>query len=64
VGTVVDVNATEELLTPPQAGRALGLDTYDVLLLMDTGDLPRVKGDDGLFYVPLLAVRAYAEGHH
>ena len=36
---------------------------YDVLLLMDAGDLPRVKGDDGLFYVPLLAVRAYAEGH-
>ncbi|MCU1461925.1 MAG: hypothetical protein JWO37_2000 [Acidimicrobiales bacterium] len=59
----MDVNATEELLTPPQAGRALGLDTYQVLLLMDTRDLPRVKGDDGLFYVPLLAVRAYAESH-
>jgi hypothetical protein len=64
VGTVVNVTNTEELLTPPQVGRVLGLETFDVLVLMDSGDLPRVKGDDGMVYVPLQAVQAYAESQH
>jgi hypothetical protein len=54
------VTATDELLTPPQVGRALGLETYEVLVLMDSGRLPRVKGSDGLIYVPADAVAAYA----
>jgi len=57
------MTTTEQLLTPPQAGRLLKLETYDVLLLMDNGELPRIKGDDGMVYVPLQAVQAYAEGH-
>ena len=58
-----DVTTTEQLMTPPQVGRALGVETYDVLLLLDSGELPRVKGDDGLVYVPAAAVAAYAESH-
>jgi hypothetical protein len=54
------VTATDELLTPPQVGRALGLETYEVLVLMDSARLPRVKGSDGLIYVPADAVAAYA----
>lgn len=53
------VTSTDELLTPPQVGRTLGVDTYAVLVLIDAGDLPRVKGDDGLIYVPAEAVAAY-----
>jgi hypothetical protein len=59
----VEVTTTEQLLTPPQAGRLLELETYDVLLLMDSGELPRVKGDDGMVYLPLQAVQAYAARH-
>jgi len=55
------VTTTDELLTPPQVGRALGLDTYEVLVLLDSGRLPRVKGKDGLIYVPADAVAAYAQ---
>ena len=57
------VTMTDELMTPPQAGRALGVDTYEVLVLMDRGDLPRVKGADGLLYVPTEAVAEYARTH-
>jgi hypothetical protein len=39
---------------------ALELETYEVLVLMDLGRLPRVKGSDGLIYVPSEAVAAYA----
>jgi hypothetical protein len=59
-GTLVVMTSTDQLITPPQVGRALGLETYDVLVLIDAGDLPRVKGDDGLIYVPAEAVAAYA----
>jgi hypothetical protein len=59
--TLEPVTTTDALLTPPQVGRALGLETYEVLVLMDSGRLPRVKGGDGLIYVPAEAVTAYAE---
>ena len=62
--TIEPVTATDELLTPPQAGRALGLETYEVLVLMDSGRLPRVKGSDGLIYVPAEAVAAYAKARN
>jgi hypothetical protein len=57
------VTATDELLTPPQVGRALGIETYEVLVLMDRGDLPRVKGTDGLLYIPADAVAEYTRSH-
>ncbi len=57
------MTTTEHLMTPPQVGRALGIETYDVLWLLDGGDLPMIKGDDGLVYVPADAVRAYADAH-
>lgn len=57
------VTTTEQLMTPPQVGRALGIDTYDVLWLLDAGELPLIKGDDGMVYVPMQAVRAYADAH-
>jgi hypothetical protein len=62
-GTLFPVTMTDELMTPPQAGRALGVETYEVLVLMDRGDLPRVKGTDGLLYVPTEAVAEYARTH-
>ena len=53
------MTTTEQMLTPPQVARLLGVETYDVLVLMDSGELPRVKADDGLVYVPSDAVEAY-----
>lgn len=54
------MSTTDQLLSPPQAARALGVDTYDVLVLIDGGHLPKVKGEDGLVYVPAEAVAEYA----
>ena len=62
--TLEPVITTDELLTPPQVGRALGLETYEVLVLMDDGRLPRVKGADGLLYVPAEAVASYAKSRN
>ena len=53
----------DEMMTPPQVGRALGMDTYEVLVLIDAGALPQVRGTDGLVYVPAEAVTAYAHSH-
>jgi hypothetical protein len=50
-------------MTPPQAGRALGIETLDVLWLIDGGDLPLIKGYDGMIYVSEEAVQAYADKH-
>jgi hypothetical protein len=55
------VTSTDEFLAPPQVGRALGLEAYEVHVLSDSGRLPRVKGSDGLIYVSAEAVAAYAE---
>jgi hypothetical protein len=63
VGNLGSVSPTDELLTPPQVGHALGIETYEVLRLMDGGDLPRVKEADGLRYVPAKAVNDYARSH-
>ena len=53
------MSSTDQLLTPPQVGRVLGIDTVDVLVLIDEGQLARIKGEDGLIYVSASAVEAF-----
>ena len=54
------VTTTDELLTPPQVGRALGLETYEVLVLMEaTGGSRGSREATRLLYVPVDVVAAY-----
>jgi excisionase family DNA binding protein len=51
------VTTDQELVTTPEAGRRLGITTREVYDLIDAGDLPVVRTDDGP-QVPVSAIDA------
>ena len=57
------MTVNDELLRIPEVARRLGIEGVVVYGLIDSGELPAGKGDDGLVYVTESALQDYARHH-
>lgn len=53
---------SEQLLSVPEVARRLDMDGAEVYGLIERGELPAGKGDDGLVYVTERAVAVFRKG--